>query len=102
MRLGPVLGPESDEDHLALAVLRLDHRGFFGQKPFSDETAALEDILLARKVDLAVKIPPDFSRRIREGDSSPVQILVDGSMSNMASVRVAYTTSVLTSHQPKS
>jgi len=55
----------------------------------------LEQILLKRKVDIAVKIGPDFSEKIRRGRSSPVQILIDGSMSNMASVRIAYTTSVL-------
>ena len=34
---------------------------------------ALDDILLNRRVDIAVKIPPDFSKRIREGHSSPVR-----------------------------
>jgi len=55
----------------------------------------LEELLLRRKVDLALKIGPDFSERIRKGDSAPVQILADGSMSNMASLRIAYTSLVL-------
>ena len=55
----------------------------------------LDQILLQRNVDIAVKIGPNFSEKIRRGHSSPVQILADGSMSNMASVRIAYTTSVL-------
>ncbi|MFC1821530.1 ABC transporter permease [Thermodesulfobacteriota bacterium] len=55
----------------------------------------LERILLARDVDIAVEIGPDFSARIRKGESAPVQILVDGSMSNMAAVRIAYTSMVL-------
>lgn len=50
----------------------------------------LEQLLLKRKIDLAAKIPPDFSRKIRKGDTAPVQILADGSVSNMASVRIAY------------
>jgi len=62
---------------------------------YPSHQGALDGILMDRKVDLAVKIPPDFSKRIRKGHSSPVQILVDGSMSNMASVRIAYTTLVL-------
>lgn len=57
--------------------------------------AALEKLLLKRKVDLAVKIGPDFAERIRKGDSSQVQILADGSASNMAFVRIAYTSSAL-------
>jgi len=55
----------------------------------------LEGLLLAGKVDLGIKIPPDFSSRIRRGETAAVQILADGGMSNMAAVRIAYTTMVL-------
>ncbi|MBI4618759.1 MAG: ABC transporter permease [Desulfobacterales bacterium] len=55
----------------------------------------LEELLLKGKVDLGIKVGPDFSRRIRKGETADVQILVDGSMSNMASVRIAYTSLVL-------
>jgi len=55
----------------------------------------METLLLAGKADMAIKIPPDFSDRIRRGDTAPVQIIADGSMSNMASVRLAYTSLVL-------
>jgi ABC-2 type transport system permease protein len=62
---------------------------------YTDHPRELEEILLSRKLDLTLKIGPDFSERIRKGDSAPVQILVDGSMSNMASLRIAYTSLVL-------
>jgi ABC-2 type transport system permease protein len=55
----------------------------------------MEDLFLAAKVDLGIKIPPDFSSRIRRGDTAEVQIIADGGMSNMASVRIAYTTIVI-------
>ena len=55
----------------------------------------LEELLLTGKVDLGIKIPPDFSSRIRRGQTAEVQILADGSMSNMASVRISYTVMVL-------
>ncbi|MGD8227917.1 MAG: ABC transporter permease [Desulfobacteraceae bacterium] len=55
----------------------------------------LEKMLVSRKVDLGVKIGPDFSERIRRKETSPIQILADGSMSNMASIRIAYTSVVL-------
>jgi ABC-2 type transport system permease protein len=55
----------------------------------------MEELLLAGKVDLGIKIPPDFSDRIRHGQTADVQILVDGGMSNMASVRISYTATVL-------
>ncbi len=55
----------------------------------------LEKALLERKADLAVKIPPDLSSLIRKGGTAGVQILADGSMSNMASMRIAYTQMIL-------
>lgn len=57
----------------------------------------LERLLLKREVDLVVKIGPDFTARIRRGDSAPVQVIVDGSTSNMAAVRIAFTSTVLNS-----
>ncbi|MCF8062979.1 MAG: ABC transporter permease, partial [Deltaproteobacteria bacterium] len=62
-----------------------------------DDPKALERILLAQEADLGIKIPPDFSERIRSKKTASVQILADGSMSNMASMRIAYTRTVLDS-----
>ena len=55
----------------------------------------MEQSLLKGEVDLGIKIGPDLSRKIRKGDTAEIQVLVDGSMSNMASIRVAYTVIVL-------
>jgi len=55
----------------------------------------METLLLEGKADLAIHIPPDFSDRIRRGDTAPVQIIADGAMSNMASVRISYAVTVL-------
>jgi ABC-2 type transport system permease protein len=55
----------------------------------------LDRLLLQRKVDIGLQIPPDFSARIRRGETAEVQVLVDGSMSNMAAVRIAYSMNVL-------
>jgi ABC-2 type transport system permease protein len=60
-----------------------------------ERTADLDHLLLERKVDLGIHIPPDFSARIRKGETAEVQILADGSMSNMASIRISYTLSLL-------
>jgi len=61
----------------------------------SDDPRKLESRLLQRKVDLVIKIGPDFSERIRKGETAAVQILADGSMSNMTVNRIAYTSFVL-------
>ena len=66
------------------------HLAYITEKP--DE---LEQLLLRRKIDLAIKVPSDFGKQIRKGETASVQILVDGSMSNMAGVRIAYTNLIL-------
>lgn len=55
----------------------------------------LDRMLLRRGVDIGLQIPPDFSERIRKGETAEIQILADGSMSNMAAVRIAYSVNVL-------
>jgi len=55
----------------------------------------LDRALMDRRIEIAVKVPPDFSRKVRQGEPGAVQIIADGSMSNMAQVRVAYTVLVL-------
>ena len=61
----------------------------------TDRPEILEQRLLKRKLDLAIKIPPDFSVTIRKGKTAAVQILADGSMSNMAGIRIAYASIVM-------
>jgi ABC-2 type transport system permease protein len=55
----------------------------------------MTELMLQGKIDMGIKIGQDFASLIRKGQTAPIQILVDGSMSNMASMRVAYTSSVL-------
>jgi len=55
----------------------------------------MEELLLGGKVDMGIKISPDFAALIRKGETASVQIIADGSMSNMASMRIAYTATVL-------
>jgi ABC-2 type transport system permease protein len=67
----------------------------FRMTHYAEDAGDPDRLLLAGRVDLVVKIPPDFSKKIHRGQTADVQILADGSMSNMASVRIAYTLSVL-------
>jgi len=60
-----------------------------------ENDSSLEQLLLKGEIDLAVKIPPDLSSRIRKGQTARIQILADGSMSNMAAIRISYTMLVL-------
>ena len=55
----------------------------------------LEQTLLDTKVDMAIKIGPDLSKKIRKGETAEIQIIADGTMSNMASIRIAYSMLVI-------
>jgi len=69
--------------------------GFFRISHFLDNPMDLDRLLLERTVDLCIRIPPDFSSEIRKGHSAAVQILADGSASNMAAVRISHAATVL-------
>jgi len=73
---------------------------FTGNKTFriiqqADHPRDLDQLLLQRKVDLGIRIPPEYSRDIRKGHTATVQILADGSVSNMAAVRISYAVTVI-------
>ncbi len=79
---------------------RMLYDGFNANNTFNivfstDNQRQLEQKLFRGEIDLALKVPPDFSRRIRRGETADVQIIADGTMSNMASVRIAYAALVL-------
>ncbi len=62
---------------------------------FSQDKKEMEQLLLDGKVDLGIEIGPDLSRKISRGETAEIQILADGSISNMASIRIAYSVMVL-------
>ena len=97
-----------DISHIRMAVLdesrtlesRMLQRAFTGGGLFeithyAGDERGLENFLLQARVDLALKIPRDFTPRLRGGQSAQVLVLADGTMSSMASVRIAYVSSVI-------
>ncbi|MDY0044785.1 MAG: ABC transporter permease, partial [Syntrophales bacterium] len=55
----------------------------------------MEKLLLEGRTDLGIIVPPDYADTIRIGTTSEIQIIVDGTTSNMASIRVSYAMQVL-------
>lgn len=50
----------------------------------------LADSIESRKAMLAVSIPEDFSRKLANGETGPVQVLLDGRRSNGAQIAMSY------------
>jgi ABC-2 type transport system permease protein len=57
--------------------------------------AELDDAIGTREALLAVHIPADFSRKITAGETSPVQVVLDGRRSNSSQIAFSYLQSVL-------
>lgn len=92
-----------DVTHLSLAVQDLDGSsesrelvGRFARTEYFDVAyrarrgEEVESLLAAGRADLALAIPPDFSRRLAQGLQAPVQLLLDGSNSNSALIALGY------------
>lgn len=60
-----------------------------------DQEKELELLLLQRAVDITVQIPSRFAEQIKQSSPAELQIIADGSASNMAAVRIAYAMTVL-------
>ena len=76
---------------------------FRGSKYFEIEGtvenyAAMERAIDRNKVLMGVVIPRDYSKLLRSGHDAPVQLLLDGSDSNTASITLGYAESVVRSY----
>ncbi len=69
--------------------------GTFQVTAVVDTAAEMDQLMMKRQVNIGIKIPPDFSSKIHKGLTADVQILADGSMSNMAAVRISDAMTVL-------
>jgi ABC-2 type transport system permease protein len=68
---------------------------FFEIEGFVDNYEAIEKDIDGNRVLMALVIPRDYSRRIEAGQKANVQILLDGSDSNTASIALGYAESVV-------
>jgi ABC-2 type transport system permease protein len=73
---------------------------FRGSKYFEIEGAAADYAAIQRAIDrsrvlMGVVIPRDYSKLLRSGHEAPVQILLDGSDSNTASITLGYAETVV-------
>src|SRR5258706_4544983 len=62
---------------------------------YSDNYQAIEREIDRNKILLGVVIPADYSRKIGSGKDAAVQLLIDGSDSNTASIALGYAESVV-------
>ncbi|MCX5886134.1 MAG: ABC transporter permease [Proteobacteria bacterium] len=97
-----------DVKNIALGVLDLDNSqdsreirdmmvrsGYFQLKATPSDDRELEDLIRSGKVDVGIKFNHSFSRKLKGGKASPIQLIVDGADSNTATVIIGYCESIL-------
>ncbi len=90
-------------DRDGTAASRALIRQFQGSRFFEitgavDNYAALESAIDRNRILMAVVIPPDYSRNLGLGREASVQILLDGSDSNTASIALGYAESLVNNY----
>jgi ABC-2 type transport system permease protein len=75
-------------------IAELTASGYFSVVRSADDHRDIEDYLDSGKARVAVSFPSDFSRNIRAGRPAQLQVIVDGSDSNTATIALGYISAV--------
>lgn len=87
-----------DHDHTAVSRELIDafqHTGYFEVVGRSERPADLARALDRSAAIVGIEIPPGFARRLAAGGPADLQILLDGSNSNTATVAQGYATRIV-------
>ena len=95
LRLGVL---DQDRSPASRQVTRaLAHNPYFVMHGVESQGALLEE-LDAGHSQITLHIPPGFERRLARGEASPVQMMVDGSDTNTATLAMAYASGTIRSY----
>jgi ABC-2 type transport system permease protein len=87
-----------DLDRSALSrelISQLTASGYFSVVRYADDGKDIDNYLDAGKARVALSIPSDFSENIRTGESAQLQVIVDGSDSNTATIALGYLSALM-------
>ena len=89
---------DHDRTHSSRALVEaLTAGGYFRVAGRSDRSAELMAALDHGRVTIGLEIPPDYDRSLREGRGR-VQLVVDGTNSNVATVALGYAEQIVRAH----
>lgn len=75
-------------------VSRFGGSRYFTLTGYADTYRTIEGAIDRRDVLMALVIPADFARKVRTGATAPVQLILDGSDSNTATIALGYAEAV--------
>jgi len=68
---------------------------YFDIVSFPQHPDEVKDLITRGDVALSIEIPADFSRKLKKGDTTVVQIILDGTESNTALIALGYANQIL-------
>ncbi len=75
--------------------------GYFDLRVRTDRTSAIGPLIDRRTVQAAIVIPPGFAADLDAGRSAPLQVIVDGSDANTATIILGYTQAIVQSYSSR-
>ena len=104
----------TDVKHITTAVYDLDNTkasrefvqsfknsGYFDIEFRSDSIAEIKRLIDSGKTKISINIPKGFAKKIKAFDSAPLQVLIDGSDSNTATIATGYVSGIVWTNQAK-
>jgi len=82
-------------------ILNFKNSRYFKIVGYSDNYGRLQNYIDRRKAMMAMVIPKDFSKYIQSNQVAPVQLLIDGSDSNTATIAMGYAEAVVQGYNAK-
>jgi ABC-2 type transport system permease protein len=73
----------------------------FRPLPLLDSSREIDGLIQKGKIKVAVVIPPDFEKSLRRGRRTSLQIILDGSDANSATIVLSYISRLLSRHSEK-
>jgi ABC-2 type transport system permease protein len=90
---------ESQSSEGRALVAAFESSGYFTVERRVARRAEIEALLQEGTVQAAVVIPPDFAKELRAGRAPTLQVLVDGSDANTATIVLAYARAIVSAYR---
>ncbi len=82
-------------------LLNFSNSKYFKIIGYADNYRDIEQMIDSGKVMMALVIPEDFSHYLESGQAAPLQLIVDGSDANTATIAMGYVNSVVANYNVK-
>ena len=76
-------------------VQSFSNSGYFYLEQYLQSNSEVDEMMDSGKVKLVIIVPPDFTRKLKSGETAQVQFIVDGENSTKASIILGYANDII-------